>query len=158
MPAKAEDIEEAMKKIQREMEDNNLKAKKTIGKKSDDEMKTLYTDVQAAANRYAVAHGLDLVLHYNDATNEADLLSTQNIGKLNLGALMPMYAASGIDISKDLVELLNQSMQQELNRLQARSRLTKTSRTRSRGFGLPSCSSMKKPRISCGFRAVEAIS
>jgi Skp family chaperone for outer membrane proteins len=114
VPAKAEDVEAALKKLNREKEILDEKAKKAIGQKSDKEMKILYTDVAEAAKRYAAAHDFDLVLHYNDATNEEDYVSVPNIArKLNTGALMPVYAVSGMDISTKLVELLNQSVKND---------------------------------------------
>jgi len=114
LPANAEDIDGALKTVQREKEDNDEKAKKAIGKKSDKEMKILFLDVEEAAKRYAIAHDFDLVLHYNDATTKEDCESVQNIArKLNTGALMPMYAAPGMDISSALVKLLNQGVAQD---------------------------------------------
>jgi Skp family chaperone for outer membrane proteins len=109
VPAKAEDLEEKAKKLQRELEDNQAKAKKVMGKRSDEEMKLLYHDVEQAAKRYAASHDIDLVLHYNDAVAPEDYMSTQNIArKLNTGALMPLYWTKNTDISKELVEILNQ--------------------------------------------------
>ncbi len=108
---KDEALEEKAKKIQREIEDNNAKVKLKMGKRSDDKMKVLYKDVMEATQSYATTHDLDLVLHYNDAITHEDLLSAQNIArKLNTGALMPLYSKEELDISLDLVALLNQKM------------------------------------------------
>lgn len=107
--SRKEDIEERAKKIQQQLEDNSQKAKKTLGKRSDKEMQSLFKDVQDAVERYAIAHDLDLVMHYNDAVTKEDFLSAQNIArKLNTGALMPIYTASSIDITTDIVTDLNQ--------------------------------------------------
>jgi Skp family chaperone for outer membrane proteins len=109
--AKKEELEEKAKKIQREMEDNKEKIKNMLGKRSDAEMKVIYKDVMEATQSYATTHDLDLVLHYNDAINEVDFLSAQNIArKLNTGALMPLYSKQEMDVSQDLVSLLNQKM------------------------------------------------
>jgi Skp family chaperone for outer membrane proteins len=111
VPAKADDLEEKLKKIQRDLEDNQVKAKKALGKKSEEEMKILYMDVYEAARRYAAAHEFDLVLHYNDGVTEEELHSPQNIArKLNTGALTPLYAARGMDISSELTNLLNEGL------------------------------------------------
>jgi Skp family chaperone for outer membrane proteins len=110
--AKAEDREEKLKKIKHQIEANNDKAKKAVGKKSDTVMQTLYIDVMEAAQRYAAVHDLDLVLHYNDATTKEDYLSAPNIArKLQTGALMPVYTAQGMDITKEVAELLNSAGQ-----------------------------------------------
>jgi Skp family chaperone for outer membrane proteins len=114
VPAKAEDVESALKKLNREKEILDEKAKKAIGKKSDETMKILYLDVVQAAQRYAAAHDFDLVLHYNDATNEEDYVSVPNIArKLNTGALMPVFAAPGMDVSKEVVALLNYNLHKD---------------------------------------------
>ena len=85
-----------------------MEAKMKLGKRSDDEMKILFMDVYDAAQRYAASHDFELVLHYNDAVTEADFLSAQNIArKLNTGALMPLYYQRSMDISMDVVRMLN---------------------------------------------------
>ena len=105
---KPDDVEAEVKKIQRELEDNSAECKLTLGKKSDEEMRILFLDVYDAAQRYASTHDLDLVMHYNDAIDRKDYLSSQNIArKLHSGAIMPIYLASGIDISTDITEMLN---------------------------------------------------
>jgi Skp family chaperone for outer membrane proteins len=107
--ARKEELEEKAKKIQREMEDNKEKIKKKLGKRNDEEMKIIYLDVYEATQHYASANDLDLVLHYNDAITKEDFLSAQNIArKLNTGALMPLYEKPNMEISQDLVALLNQ--------------------------------------------------
>ncbi len=90
------------------MEDNQAEAKVVLGKRSDDEMKTLFLDVYEAAQRYAASHDFELVLHYNDAVTKEDFLSSQNIArKLNTGALMPLITMPSLDISRELVSMLN---------------------------------------------------
>ena len=70
----------------------------------------IYREVQEAAQRVAVAHGYDMVLHYNDPTTSAEYWSAGNIvRKMQAGACMPIYFAPGIDISADVVNALNQA-------------------------------------------------
>jgi Skp family chaperone for outer membrane proteins len=109
--AEREALEREAKELQRKLEDNSVEAKAQLGKKSDDEMKILFMDVYEAARRYAVAHEFEMVLHYNDAVTPEDFMSPQNIArKLNTGALMPLYAAPGMDISREVVEMLNYNL------------------------------------------------
>ncbi len=106
-------IEHKLKVIQRNVEDTQAEAKRVLGKKSDEMMKNIYMDVMEAAARYAVAHNLDLVLQYNDETNEQDLLSPMSIArKIQTGGLRPLYAAPGMDISMELVKILNENAKQ----------------------------------------------
>jgi Skp family chaperone for outer membrane proteins len=105
-------IERQAKDIQRRMEDNTAEAKLKLGARSDEEMKILFTDVYQAAQGYAASHDFELVLHYNDAVTTQDFLSAQNIArKLNTGALMPLITTPNLDISRDIVALLNSNMQ-----------------------------------------------
>ena len=108
---KLAEIDRKLKDLQRKIEDNNAEAKLVLGRKTDDEMKILYMDVQEAAQRYAVSHEFDLVLHYNDAVTKEDYFSPMNISrKVQTGALMPLYAAPGLDISTEVVNMLNYNL------------------------------------------------
>lgn len=107
-PSQRDEVERKAKEIQRQVEDNSAEAKLKLGKRSDDEMKILFMDVYEAAQRFATSHDFELVLHYNDAVTKEDFLSAQNIArKLNTGALMPMYFVPSMDISMDVVRMLN---------------------------------------------------
>lgn len=108
---KPEDLEEEAKKIQRALEENSMEAKRKLGKRSEEELRVLFLDVYAAAQRYASTHDLDLVMHYNDAITKEDYFSTQNIArKLQNGALVPIYSSMGIDITQELAESLNRRL------------------------------------------------
>lgn len=112
--SKKEEIEEKARKVQRKLEDLRAKFKKALDKRSDDEMKIIYKAVTEAARRYAVANGIDLVLHYNDAITQHDLLSPQTIArKLNTAGLMPVYWDESMDISLDMVAMLNKKTDKE---------------------------------------------
>jgi Skp family chaperone for outer membrane proteins len=104
-------IEKKLKELTRLIEDNKMEATKVLNKKQGEQLKILYNDVRAAAFRYAQAHGHDMVLHYNDAVTEQEYNSEPNISrKMQAGALMPIYMASGVDISYELVKTLNAAM------------------------------------------------
>jgi Skp family chaperone for outer membrane proteins len=108
--ADREKLADEVKKLQREMEGNNQEARAILSRRSNEQMKTIYEDVVNAAARYAHAHELDLVLHYNDGVTHQERFNPINIGrKLQNGALTPLYVARGLDISKDLVEQLNKA-------------------------------------------------
>jgi Skp family chaperone for outer membrane proteins len=110
-PGQGEEIEKQGRDIQRQMEDNKTEAQLKIQKRSDEEMRIIYLDIYTAVQGYAASHRYDLVLHYNDAITKEDFLSAQNIArKLNTGALMPLISAPNLDISQDIVNLLNAGM------------------------------------------------
>src|SRR5262249_8351286 len=101
-------IQKKLKVLQRELEDNKTEAQTFLGKKQQMQLKVLYEDVESATRRYARAHDLELVLHYNDGVTRAELLSPQNITrKMQQGGCMPLYAAPGVDISKEIATALN---------------------------------------------------
>lgn len=107
---KREEIEAKLKDLQRKIEDNKVEASKLLNKKQGEQLKILYNDIRMAAYRYAAAHGIDMVLHYNDAITEADYNSEPNISrKMQAGALMPIYMAKGVDVSYEIVMALNQA-------------------------------------------------
>jgi Skp family chaperone for outer membrane proteins len=109
-PASKEAKEKQARQLQREMEDLNNDAKQALAKKSDDQMVIIYKEVREAGQRHAIAHGFDLVLHYNDAASQADFDAPANIArKMQVGGLVPMYWNPALDISQDVVNTLNAS-------------------------------------------------
>jgi Skp family chaperone for outer membrane proteins len=103
-----DEIQKKLKSLQEVHAVNEKEARATLEAKSASQMTELFGDVQKSAQRYAAAHDLELVLQYNEALTEKDRLSTANINrKLQNGACLPLYAAPGLDISKDIVDDLN---------------------------------------------------
>lgn len=101
-------IERQLKDIQRKMEDNAAELNLKLQQSGDAQIRVIYQDVVAVAQQYAREHDFDLVLQYNDAITDPEYWSPKNISrKLQTGALMPLYAASGMDISQAVVEILN---------------------------------------------------
>jgi Skp family chaperone for outer membrane proteins len=106
-----EELEKQAREIQRQMEDLKTEFQLKLGKRNDEEMKIIYLDIYGAVQGYATSHRFDLVLHYNDAITKEDFLGHQNIArKLNTGALMPLISAPNLDISQDIVDVLNAGM------------------------------------------------
>jgi Skp family chaperone for outer membrane proteins len=95
-------------RLKREIEDINAEAKLSLSKKSDEQMVILYREIQDATRRYAMANNFDLVFHYIDATTQADYYLASNImRKLQSPACQPFYQAPNLDISRDVVIMLN---------------------------------------------------
>jgi len=108
------EIESKLKDLQRKAEDSQAEAKRVLGKQSDEHMKIIYADIAEVARRYALGHNLDLVLHYNDATTREDFNSAMKVArKIQTGALMPIYAAPGMDISVELAKILNENAKKD---------------------------------------------
>lgn len=102
-------IDGALKKLERELDDNKQEAQKLLIKKQEEQLKILYNDVRDCVHRYAMAHGYEMVLHYHEPLAPEEFPSAANVlRKLNVGALVPMYHANGLDISLNIVTTLNQ--------------------------------------------------
>ena len=103
-------MEKRLKELQRLIEDNKAEAQKVLVKAQEAQLVTLYKDVRSVVDRIAVAHGYDLIMHYNDVTDPAEYLSAPNIArKMQAGAAMPMYIGAGVDISATVLATLNAS-------------------------------------------------
>jgi Skp family chaperone for outer membrane proteins len=113
-PAQRDQIEKQMKGLQEQIDDNQVEFKKVIGEKQDQQLVILYRDIQDAATRYAKAHDIELVLHYNDATTNEDFWNPLNVArKLQAGACMPLYAMTGMDISNEVLAVLNEKKRED---------------------------------------------
>ena len=109
--ARREEYARQIRQVQREMEDEQESARKTVDKTSGDTFRLIYREVEAAANKIAQARALELVLFYTDALTEADFYSPNSLQrKLSQpGALMPLVVAPGMDITDTLIEAIDRS-------------------------------------------------
>ncbi len=103
------ETEKNLKAWQRQMEDLSNDAKLVFAKKNEEQMLIVYKEVMDVAQRYAGAHGYELVMQYNDVpTNSPEFYSGGNVArKLQAGACIPMYIAPGLDITQGVVDTLN---------------------------------------------------
>jgi Skp family chaperone for outer membrane proteins len=109
VPEKRLETEKNLKGWQRQMEDLSAEAKVIYGKKNEEQMLIVYKEVMDMAQRYAVAHGYELVMHFNDVPMDStDFYNPVNVSrKIQAGACIPMYMAPGMEITKPVVEALN---------------------------------------------------
>jgi Skp family chaperone for outer membrane proteins len=104
------EIEKLAKKAQFEMEEANAEAKTALAKQAEAQMVMLYKEVQAAAQRYASSHDFDLVLQYNEPLEKDAYYGAANVErKMSAGALIPLYYSGGMEISQDVLGMLNAS-------------------------------------------------
>jgi RNA polymerase sigma factor (sigma-70 family) len=101
-------LEREIRVARRVLEDDQEEARRKLAKLSDEQTVALYKKVREAAARYAKAHDIELVLQYTDASEPDDLDSPANVQrKMQAVGCTPLYAAPGIDISKEIVAVLN---------------------------------------------------
>jgi Skp family chaperone for outer membrane proteins len=106
-----EQLERQMRDIQRAMQDKTEDGKKSLAEMEAKQFSTIYKDVQDMTTRYAKNRGIEIVMHYNDGTTEAEVNNPMNIGRqMGQGACFPLYMAQGIDISGDILAYLNQAV------------------------------------------------
>lgn len=106
--ARRDEIEKKLKEYQRLIEDNKADAQKVLVKEQEAQLVTLYQDIRTVVDKFAVAHGYDLVFHYNDVITKEEYWSPSNIArKMQAGAAMPMYISGGVDISASVLQTLN---------------------------------------------------
>ena len=104
------EIEKLMAKADFEMKEANNDAKMALAKQAEKQMVLLYKEVQSAAQRYASSHDFDLVLQYNEPLEQDAYFGPANVErKMSAGALIPLYYSSGMEISQDVLGMLNAS-------------------------------------------------
>jgi Skp family chaperone for outer membrane proteins len=108
--ARRAELEKNRTAYTRQMEDLSNEAKLLFTKKNEEQMLIVYKEVMDAAQRYAVSHGYELVMHYNDVpTSSPEFYSAGNVSrKIQAGACIPMYTAPGMDITDGVIQMLNQ--------------------------------------------------
>lgn len=101
-------MEAEAKVLTREIEDNGNAGNRVLQKKSEEQLKILYKDVRSKVAEYAQAHDFELVLSYNEGVTEEEYFSGVNIiRKLRDAPCMPMYYHNAMDISLQVVQMLN---------------------------------------------------
>jgi Skp family chaperone for outer membrane proteins len=106
--ATRENTEKQAKALQRELQDLAEEARQTLGKKEAEQLVLIYKEVYGAVHAFATSQGIDLVLHYSDGVNELEMNSAANIAqKMNQRACVPFYFGQNVDISVNVVQMLN---------------------------------------------------
>jgi len=111
--ARRQEIEKQMRELKFSVDGATADMKPKVIKQEQDEMVLLYREVQSAAATYAAAHDFDLVLQYNEPLDPKDYYSPANIErKMGAGALIPLYYGGGMEISQDVLAMLNAKYRQ----------------------------------------------
>jgi Skp family chaperone for outer membrane proteins len=109
-PVQLEKSQSAIKQGARALEDLDLNARKLIGKKQETQLIQLYREIHAKVQEYAQMNGFHLVLAYGDPPDQ-DQFTFQNINRkmtgMDMGAAVPYYWQTGLDISNDVLARLN---------------------------------------------------
>jgi Skp family chaperone for outer membrane proteins len=105
---KRDAFEKEIKRLDREMKEKTDDARQALDKKQGELIVLVYKELDEAVRTYARQANIELVLHFNDAVLESDRNSAANIArKMSAGACMPMYMNPALDISQEIVNVLN---------------------------------------------------
>lgn len=103
---------QAIRALKRKLEDLDLDARKAIGQKQETHLIQLYKEVSDHIQAVSNANGIHVVLGFGEPP-AADLLSFRNINRkvaaMDMGAVIPLYFHSSLDISETVVASLNRS-------------------------------------------------
>lgn len=99
--------------VKRHLEDLTNEANKKIMEVSQRQVLQVYREIEDVIESYAKANGIHMVMHYADPIDPSEKYSAPNIhrklnGCSNVGACGPIYIAPNIDISQEIVNVLNE--------------------------------------------------
>jgi Skp family chaperone for outer membrane proteins len=111
-PKDRERYEQGILNNKRQLEDLDREARAKVGKRQEEQIITLYKDVNDLVKAYALNNGIHLVLAYGEQI-EGDLFTFPNINRkmqgMDLGSANPLFFVPGVDISTAIADGLNQS-------------------------------------------------
>lgn len=110
-PSKKEQYQKALRNNQRELEDMELQIKNLLGKKQEDNLITLWKEVNMGIDAVAKAYGFQIVLGYGDPMEKDMLNQFPNINRkmqaMDLGSTVPLYVHGSVDLSAAIADTLN---------------------------------------------------
>jgi Skp family chaperone for outer membrane proteins len=103
--------EAAIVKHRRELEDMERTVKDLLGKKQEDNLVTLWKEVNMGVKAVADAYGYHIVLGFGDPMEKEMLDLFPNINRkmqaMDLGSTVPLYYQASVDLSSAVSETLN---------------------------------------------------
>lgn len=105
-----ESIGRQIKDLQRQAQDKSEEYNGLLQKHQFDHMVATYKDIQDAVSAYARPRGIEMVMHYQDGIG-SEMYMPQFFGRrMSNGAFMPIYTAPGMDITDEVIRMLNSKM------------------------------------------------
>jgi Skp family chaperone for outer membrane proteins len=109
-PQQREQMEKNILILNRELQDIDAEARKTIGKKQGDIAVMIFREIESVIQSVAKSNGFDLVLSYPDATTNEEMYSQDNVvRKLASQAAIPLFYKPHIDMTDAVIKTLNLS-------------------------------------------------
>lgn len=110
-PKLIENRQELIKRNKRELEDLSGDMQKMLGKKQEDNLVTLWKEVNLGISKVSEAYGFQIVFGYGDPLDKALMDLFPNINRkmqaMDGGAAVPLYVHGSVDLSHAVTETLN---------------------------------------------------
>lgn len=110
-PKKKEQYDAGILNNKRQLEDMQRDIQKLIGKKQEDNLVTLWKEVNTGIDAVAKAYGFQIVLGYGDPMEKEQLNLFPNINRkmqaMDLGSTIPLYVHGSVDLSQVITDTLN---------------------------------------------------
>ena len=110
-PTTQEQYQSSITKDKRQLEDMSRDISKMLGKKQEDNLVTLWNEVNMGIKACAEGYGFQIVLGYGDPIDDKVLNLFPNVNRkmqaMDLGSSVPLYIHGSVDISNVVVTTLN---------------------------------------------------
>lgn len=109
-PARKEQLERDLRRLQREYQDATEEAKQQLAKHEFEQLVQTYKEIEEAVQVYARTYAIELVLQYADPDSQEKYLPAYFQQRLSNRACMPLYLDPRMDITANITAMLNQRM------------------------------------------------
>jgi Skp family chaperone for outer membrane proteins len=103
-------------KSKHQLEELQDQVSKVIKKRQEDNLVTLWKEVQDGVKTYAIQQEIDLIIGFGDPMEKEVLDQFPNVNRkmqaMDGGSALPLFVRPGVDISEAVVELLNRRYRQ----------------------------------------------
>jgi len=110
-PTDVEQRQARIKVIKRELEDLSVDMQKNLGIRQEENLKTLWKEVNMGITKVSEAYGFQIVLGYGEPLDKAMRDAFPNINRLmqamDAGGAVPLYVHGSVDLSHAVTETLN---------------------------------------------------
>ena len=110
-PKDVEVRQEYIKRNKRELEDLSIEMQRVLGKKQEENLVTLWKEVNMGISKVSEAYGFQIVLGFGDPLDKALMDLFPNINRkmqaMDGGASVPLYVHASVDLSHAVTETLN---------------------------------------------------
>ncbi len=108
-------FQDSIKANKRALEDMSAEISRLLGKKQEDNLVTLWKEVNMGIDAVAKAYGFQIVLGYGDPMEKELLNQFPNVNRkmqaMDLGSTVPLYIHNSVDLSPIIVQTLNKWIQ-----------------------------------------------